>query len=93
VLRRRANGESVEDIQPDPIIPVGKHKGGNPVPGNSKAIRAFRIQATRHWHRALRRRSQRTRLNWERMDRLASRWLPQATVVHPWPSVRFDART
>jgi group II intron reverse transcriptase/maturase len=30
------------------------------VPGNSKAIRAFRIQATRHWHRALRRRSQRT---------------------------------
>jgi len=34
------------------------------VPGNSKAIRAFRTQATRHWHRALRRRSQRTRLNW-----------------------------
>ena len=34
------------------------------VPGNSKAVRAFRDQATRHWHRALRRRSQRTRLNW-----------------------------
>ena len=34
------------------------------VPGNSKAVRAFRTQATRHWHRALRRRSQRTRLNW-----------------------------
>jgi RNA-directed DNA polymerase len=63
------------------------------VPGNSKAIRAFRIQVTRHWHRALRRRSQRTRLNWERMDRLAIRWLPQAKIVHPWPSVRFDART
>jgi hypothetical protein len=61
--------------------------------GNSNAIRAFRTQATRHWHRALRRRSQRTRLNWERMDRLATRWLPQAPIMHPWPSVRFDART
>ncbi len=63
------------------------------VPGNSKAIRAFRDQVTRHWHRALRRRSQRTRLNWERMDRLADRWLPPARIMHPWPSVRFDART
>ena len=63
------------------------------VPGNSKAIRAFRVQATRHWHRALRRRSQRTGLNWERMDRLATRRLPQAKIMHPWPSVRFDART
>jgi RNA-directed DNA polymerase len=63
------------------------------VPGNSEAIRAFRTQAARHWYRALRRRSQRTRLNWERMDRLATRWLPQARIRHPWPSVRFDART
>ena len=30
VLRRRANGESVEDIQPDLIIPTGKRKGHNP---------------------------------------------------------------
>jgi RNA-directed DNA polymerase len=63
------------------------------VPGNSKAIRAFRTQAARHWYRALQRRSQRTRLNWECMDRLATRWLPQARIMHPWPSVRFDART
>lgn len=46
------------------------------VPGNTDAITAFRIQATRHWCRALRRRSQRHRLNWERMNRLATRWLP-----------------
>jgi len=63
------------------------------VPGNSEAVRAFRTQATRHWHKALRRRSQRTRLNWKRMDRLATRWLPPARIMHPWPSVRFDART
>ena len=40
------------------------------VPGNGKAIRTFRDQATRHWHAALRRRSQKTRLTWERMRRL-----------------------
>ena len=34
------------------------------VPGNIEAVEAFRDQATRHWHQALRRRSQRTRLNW-----------------------------
>ncbi|MFF9024824.1 recombinase family protein [Streptomyces eurythermus] len=30
VLRRRANGESVEQIQPDLIIPTGKCKGQSP---------------------------------------------------------------
>ncbi|WP_344604798.1 recombinase family protein [Streptomyces glaucus] len=30
VLRRRAGGESVEQIQPDLIIPTGKRKGHNP---------------------------------------------------------------
>ncbi len=30
VLRRRANGESVEDIRPDLIIPTGKRTGRNP---------------------------------------------------------------
>ena len=27
VLRRRANGETVEDIQPDLLIPTGRRKG------------------------------------------------------------------
>jgi hypothetical protein len=39
---------------------------------NSDAIIAFRTQATRHWCRALRRRSQRDRLDWERMNRPAN---------------------
>ncbi|MGA5134888.1 hypothetical protein ACPCTO_34400 [Streptomyces olivoreticuli] len=30
MLRRRANGESVEQIQPDLIIPTGKRKGQSP---------------------------------------------------------------
>ncbi len=63
------------------------------VPGNTDAVAAFRTQVTRHWFKALRRRSQRTRVNWARMNRLATRWLPPARVQHPFPNVRFDART
>ncbi len=63
------------------------------VPGNFEMVAAFRTQATRHWYRALRRRSQRTSLNWERMNRLSIRWLPPVRILHPWPNVRFDANT
>jgi RNA-directed DNA polymerase len=63
------------------------------VPGNRKAVASFRTQVTKLWHEALRRRSQRSRLDWKRMDRLATRWLPPARVMHPFPEVRFRART
>ncbi|MCX4851412.1 hypothetical protein [Streptomyces sp. NBC_00893] len=45
VLRRRANGESVEQIQPDLIIPTGKRKGRNP--SVASAYRALAEQAKR----------------------------------------------
>jgi hypothetical protein len=63
------------------------------VPGNSHAIKSFRDQVTRHWCKALRRRSQRHRLDWNRMHRIAKHWLPPARILHPYPDVRFDART
>jgi group II intron reverse transcriptase/maturase len=63
------------------------------VPDNIEALRAFRYQTRRHWCKALRRRSQRTTLTWERMSRLADRWLPQPRILHPWPVRRFEART
>jgi len=63
------------------------------VPDNSRAIQTFRWQAVEHWYRALRRRSQRTRLTWKRMDHLAKRWLPPARVCHPWPQARLAAST
>jgi len=63
------------------------------VPGNTDAVAAFRTQVGRHWFKALRRRSQRKRLNWTRMDLLTKRWLPPARVIHPFPELRFDVRT
>jgi RNA-directed DNA polymerase len=61
------------------------------VPGNTDAISDFRTQVTRHWYKALRRRSQRQRINWARMNQIAARWLPRARAMHPFPEVRFAA--
>src|SRR5215469_12215042 len=62
------------------------------VPGNSTAVAAFRDQVTRHWLKALRRRSQKgRRLNWARMHQIQKRWLPPARVMHPYPEARFAA--
>src|SRR6266404_2326416 len=44
------------------------------------------------WHRRLRRRSQRARLVWTQMAKLADEFLPKPRILHPWPSVRFAVR-
>lgn len=63
------------------------------VPTNMQRLRSFRFEVTRSWLHALRRRSQRSRTTWERMRRLAERWIPSPRVLHPYPWDRFDART
>jgi len=62
------------------------------VPGNSDALVAFVDQVKRLWLQALRRRSQKANLTWERMSRLARIWLPRPRVTHPYPKQRFDVR-
>lgn len=63
------------------------------VPSNSQALSSFRFQVARHWFRALRRRSQKTRLTWERMYRLIDRWLPPPRIHHPYPLRRLGVIT
>jgi RNA-directed DNA polymerase len=63
------------------------------VPTNLRALQRFRFHVTRLWFRSLRRRSQRHRLDWVRMNRLAKLWLPPAELMHPWPWDRFLATT
>jgi RNA-directed DNA polymerase len=61
------------------------------VPTNDRTS-AFRFHVIGLWYRSLKRRSQRSRLTWERMSRL-TRWLPNPRIHHPWPSERYDVTT
>src|SRR5262245_43037896 len=56
---------------------------------NARTLDAFRHLVTDLWRRTLRRRSQKDRIAWERMTKLADDWLPKPKVLHPWPSERF----
>ncbi|MBE0703533.1 MAG: group II intron reverse transcriptase/maturase [Afipia sp.] len=62
------------------------------VPTNGLALAAFRRHVIVIWHRQLARRSQRARVPWERMAKLADEYLPKPRILHPWPNVRFAAR-
>jgi RNA-directed DNA polymerase len=61
------------------------------VPGNLDRLKSFRSQIIWRWYRALRRRSQRSRMTWARFRPLLIRWIPSARILHPHPNVRFDA--
>jgi len=62
------------------------------VPTNARALDAFRHHVTNLWRRTLRRRSQKTRMTWQRMTRLAAAWLPPPRILHPWPDQRFAVK-
>lgn len=62
------------------------------VPTNLRSLSAFLEHVRRLWMRALRRRSQKHALSWERTDRLANDWLPQPRILHPWPNARFAVK-
>jgi group II intron reverse transcriptase/maturase len=62
------------------------------VPTNIRSLSAFRHYVVNLWRRVLRRRSQKDRITWERMARIASDWLPTPRIHHPWPSVRFSVK-
>jgi RNA-directed DNA polymerase len=72
---------------------VRGHMAYYAVPVNYRAVDRFRSEVMWLWCQALRRRSHRHRLPWDRMYRLADRWLPPVRIVHPWPTERFYATT
>ena len=60
------------------------------VPTNSRALNAFYYHVLSHWLRCLRRRSQRHRLTWREMMRIAERRLPSPKLRHPYPDCGRD---
>ena len=85
----------------DPVPEVGKwlasiirgHFNYSAVPLNFKAIEAFHHQVVCLWRRGLSRRSHKALVTWERMRRLARRFLPRPRIVHPWPDQRLRLLT
>ena len=69
---------------------VSGHFNYHAVPGNLSCLRAFLGDVRRLWWQALRRRSQKDRTTWAKLDRLASEWLPQPKILHPYPDARFN---
>lgn len=63
------------------------------VPRNGRALNSFRYHVTKIWFRTILRRSQRSKINWERMERIAKRWLPYPTIQHPYPEQRLRVTT
>jgi len=62
------------------------------VPTNSRALHTFRHRVTDLWRRSLRRRSQKDRMTWSRIKKLADDFLLQARILHPWPHARFAVK-
>jgi group II intron reverse transcriptase/maturase len=89
VLRRNRHKTVVEQGRWLRAVVQG-HFNYYAVPGNRKALDAFRTLIGRAWLRTLRRRSQKGRsLNWQRIQRWIEKWLPKARVLHPYPNRRF----
>jgi group II intron reverse transcriptase/maturase len=62
------------------------------VPGNGPALTLFCRECARRWLAALRRRSQRHRMNWQRFGRWCDRFVPSPAILHPYPNDRFYAK-
>ena len=85
----------------EPVKVIGKWLGGvvrgyfnyHAVPDNLRRLDSFRNEVCRIWLRALRRRSQRHRLTWDRFKHFANMYLPHARQQHPYLSKRFGAKT
>ena len=62
------------------------------IPGNWARMNAFRNDVLRLWYRVLRRRSQRSRMNWRSFQERLGQLIPKVHIQQTYPSERFDAR-
>ncbi len=100
-LRRKLKEvkEHLRSMFHEPVEVLGKwlgsvvrgHMNYYAVPGNIASINAFRKQVVRAWLQALRRRSQKHRLPWEKFRSIEDRWLPKCRILHMYPDARFHA--
>jgi len=68
---------------------VGGHFRYYGVPTNQRAMGGFRFHVSWLWFRTLKRRSQKSKLTWVRMQNHVDRWLPHVQILHPYPLQRL----
>ncbi len=84
-LRRRIN---------EPLPIVGKwlaqvlngHYQYYGVPRNTPSMSSFRLAVVKLWKKTISRQSQKGYCTWDKIGRLANKWLPKVTVRHKYPS-------
>jgi RNA-directed DNA polymerase len=69
------------------------HSRYDGVPRTRGMLRVCRAWGLRSWGQTLRRRRQRHRSTWQRLDALATPWLPPPHILHPYPAPRLRVTT
>ena len=62
------------------------------VPYSYRYLKIFTYRLKRLWLRTLRRRSQKDRFTWDKLDALCDKLWPEVRIHHPWPVQRFAVR-
>lgn len=90
-LRRRMHDSPAKTLKWIQAVIRG-HMNYYGVPGNCKSVNTFREEIVKRWYKMLKRRSQRSALNWSRFGNWLRRHLITVRVVHPYPEMRFCAK-
>lgn len=90
-LRRRMHDPIVKTLKWIQAVVRG-HMNYYGVPGNCRSVNVFRDEIVKRWYKMLRRRSQRSTINWSRFGPWLRQHLIKVRVVHPYPEMRFRAK-
>ena len=92
--------EELKKRRHDPVVVTGKwlnqvivgYYNYYAVSGNLQVLNNFQSEIGRYWIKALRRRSQRSNMTWDKFAKLVKLYIPSPWRVHDYPNKRFDAR-
>jgi RNA-directed DNA polymerase len=84
----------------EPVVQTGKwlnsvirgYYNYHAVPGNLHILNSFQREVSLNWLKSLRRRSQRSRMTWDRFAKLVKLYFPPLRRVHDYPHKRFDVK-
>lgn len=60
------------------------------VPGNWKSLDSFKTAVSKLWLKLLKRRSQKSTINWKKLTVLIRWFIPKVAILHPYPNQRLS---